>query len=35
MPELRHALDEDVVIFGDEEIGETMQSVFGYPVNAR
>lgn len=35
VPEIKHALDEDQVIFGDEEIGETMQHVFGYPAGNR
>lgn len=30
MTDLKHALEEDQVIFGDEEIDETMQSVFAF-----
>ena len=35
MTDLKHALDEDQVIFGAEEINETMQSVFAFTSGRR
>ena len=33
--DLKHALEEDQVIFGEEEINETMQSVFAFSAGDR
>ena len=35
MTDLKHALDEDQVIFEAEEINETMQSVFAFTTGER